>query len=458
MAKKPWGGRFKSDTDDLMIGFSESVSFDYKLAEVDINGSIAHAQMLAECGVIENEDADKIVEGLEKVLSEVKEKTLVLSASLEDIHMNVESRLKEIIGPAAGKLHTARSRNDQIATDTRAYFNNEGKNIIGLIEDLISSFVGQAEKNIDVIMTGYTHTRKAQPVLFSHHLMAYVEMLLRDRERMTDCLKRLNVCPLGAGAIAGTTFPIDRDKVASALGFDGVTQNSMDTVSDRDYLIEFASCCSIIMVHLSRLMEEFIWWGLPEMEFVELPENFCTGSSMMPNKMNPDAAELVRGKTGRVFGSLVSLLTIMKGTPLTYNRDFQEDKECMFDTADTLIMCLMVTTKLVDSMKVNKENMEKSAKTGFVLATDLADYLATKGMPFREAHEVTGKMVRDCEDSDRGLEDLSLDELKKYSDLIEKDISNWLSLQAAVDRRDITGGTATGQVKKQIERVKKTIG
>ena len=458
MTNKAWGGRFRQDTDRQMLDFSESVSFDHRLAEMDIMGSMAHARMLGETGIITKDDAKSIIAGLEEVIEEVREGKLELKVEHEDIHMNVEVRLREKIGDAAGKLHTGRSRNDQICLDMKMHFRRASRHAIEAIDGLLFAIARQAELNIDAIMPGFTHTRKAQPILFSHHLMAYAEMLLRDRERFEDCRRRMNLSPLGSGAFAGTTFPIDREMTAKELGFDGVTRNSIDGVADRDFLIEFGAAASITMLHLSRMMEELIWWGLPEVGFVELPESFCTGSSMMPNKKNPDAAELVRGKSGRVLGALFGLMTVMKGTPLAYNRDLQEDKEGMFDAADTLIQCLVVSARLIAGMDVNAERMRESAKSGFVLATDLADYLATKGMPFREAHEVAGSMVAYCEDKCTSLEDMDLDEMREFSALFEKDVSGWMSLEAAVKRRNIEGGTAPERVKNEIERLKKILG
>jgi argininosuccinate lyase len=438
-----------------MLEFSESVSFDYRLAEADIIGSIAHARMLGERGIIRKAEAKKLIRALKELGDELKQGKLKLSIDLEDVHMNIEARLGNKVGELAGKLHTARSRNDQVNLDMRIYFREMTQVCIVAIIRLIKELILKADRNQDAVMPGFTHTRKAQPVLFAHHLLAYVEMLSRDLQRFFESLQRVNVCPLGAGALAGTTFPVDRKMVADELGFDGVTQNSIDAVSDRDFLLEFAACASITMVHLSRLMEELIWWGLPELGFVELPEEFCTGSSMMPNKMNPDAAELVRGKSGRVIGSLVSLLTVMKGTPLSYNRDFQEDKEGMFDAAETTAVCLEITRQLIAGMKVRREKMKEAAATGFMLATDLADYLVRKGMPFRDAHEIVGKMVRRNEEEGRRLEDLGLDEMQKFSGLFDKDVKKWLSLEASVRRRNIIGGTAPAQVKKQLKRLKK---
>jgi len=457
MPEKPWGGRFRTDTDKLFADFAESVSFDCRLAEFDIRGSIAHARMLGACGIISKNESEKLMAALFEILEEARAGSLELSTDLEDIHMNVEYRLRDKAGELAGKLHTGRSRNDQIALDTRLFFREAQDEAISLLKSICKKLILQAEKHIDAVMPGFTHTRKAQPVLFSHHLLAYVEMFLRDMDRLYDCRKRTNLSPLGAGALAGTTFPIDREMVARELGFDGVLENSLDAVSDRDYLVEFASASSIIMVHLSRLMEELIWWGLPEIGFVEIAESLCTGSSMMPNKKNPDSAELVRGKSGRVIGSLTSLLVIMKGTPLSYNRDFQEDKPGLFDTADTLLDCLAVTERIMATMEARPERMREACAGGFLLATDAADYLASKGMPFREAHEVVGNLVRHCEDEGVLLEEMELAELRKFSALFEDDIKDWLSLAAAVNRRDIRGGTAKNQVLFQITRLKELL-
>ena len=449
---KSWGGRFQGDTDRLMLAFAESVSYDLRLAELDCRGSIAHARMLGKTGIVTRREAERLVAGLREVMAEAKAGKLPLRVELEDIHMNIEARLRRKLGGLAGKLHTARSRNDQVALDLRLFFRREGTEAIRLLDELCRALLARAEERFDAVMPGFTHTRKAQPVLFAHHLLAYVEMFQRDRGRFEDCLRRLNLCPLGAGALAGSTFPLDREMTARELGFDGVTPNSIDTVGDRDFLLEYAAAASIAMIHLSRLMEELIWWGLPELGFVELADGFCTGSSMMPNKKNPDAAELVRGKSGRVVGALVSLLLTMKGTPLSYNRDFQEDKEGMFDAADTLRSCLRVVERLVATMKVNPERMRRACATGFVLATDLADYLAARGVPFRRAHAIVGKMVRYCEDHDQSLESLPLERMQKFSPVFRADVKGWLTLEAAVQKRGTVGGTAPAQVKKQLAR------
>ncbi|MFO8056006.1 MAG: argininosuccinate lyase [bacterium] len=457
MPDKPWGGRFRSNPDELLASFSESVSFDRRLAEYDIKGSMAHARMLGACGIIPESESERLVSGLAELLEEARSGSLELRADLEDIHMNVEHLLRARVGELAGKLHTGRSRNDQIALDTRLFFRDKTDDAICLLKELCKGLVTQAEANAGAVMPGFTHTRKAQPVLFSHHLLAYVEMFLRDADRFADCRKRINLCPLGAGALAGTTFPIDREMVARELGFDGVLENSLDAVSDRDYLVEFGSCASMVMVHLSRLMEELVWWGLPEIGFVELPESMCTGSSMMPNKKNPDSAELVRGKSGRVIGSLVSLLFIMKGTPLSYNRDFQEDKPGLFDAADTLLDCLAVSERLIAGMEVHPRRMRDACASGFLLATDVADYLATKGLPFRDAHQVAGNLVRHCEDEGRLLEELELSDLKNFSKLFEDDVKDWLSLEAALERRNVRGGTAPGRVSSRIQQLKEIL-
>ncbi len=458
MGKKPWSARFKTGPDELMAALSESVSFDHRLAEVDVLGGIAHARMLGKQGIISQEESGRLIGALKEILSEARDGDLDLRPELEDVHTNVEARLREKVGDLAGKLHTGRSRNDQVALDMRLFFRDEIESCRSLLSGLARTVVKKAEENKDAIMPGFTHTRKSQPVLFAHHLLAYAEMFLRDRYRLSDCLDRMNHCPLGAGALAGSGFALDREMVAEELGFDGVTQNSIDAVSDRDFLVEFAAAASIVMIHLSRLMEELVWWGLPELGFVELPERFCTGSSMMPNKKNPDAAELVRAKTGRVTGSLVSLLTVMKGLPLSYNRDMQEDKEGMFDLARTLAQCLLIAERLVDGMEVNASKMMEATRTGFILATDMADYLVTKGMPFREAHEVCAEMVAHCEDSGKELFDLDLSGLKQFSELFDDGALEWLSIEGSIKRRDLTGGTAPGQVEKQIKRLKDVLG
>ncbi|MBW2477555.1 MAG: argininosuccinate lyase, partial [Deltaproteobacteria bacterium] len=392
---------------------------------------------------------------LEEILAEIERDELTFSVSREDIHMNIEARLIEKIGAVGGKLHTARSRNDQVALDVRLYLRDEIDAILIGLSGLQSALLGQAETNLDVIMPGYTHLQTAQPVLFAHHMLAYVEMIQRDSSRLNDLRKRLNLLPLGAGALAGTTFPIDREWVADQLGFDGVTHNSLDTVSDRDFAIEFCSFASLLMMHLSRLSEELILWSSADFGFVDLSDAFCTGSSIMPQKKNPDVPELVRGKTGRVYGNLIGLLTLMKALPLAYNKDMQEDKEPLFDTVDTVRGCLKVFAAMIAEMRINPEQMRVAAGRGYSTATDIADYLVRKGLPFRVAHEVVGKTVRYCLESGQDIPDLSLDELQEFSPDIDSDIFDYITLEASVNARTATGGTAREAVKTEIERLRR---
>ena len=455
MSDKLWSGRFTQPTDKFVEEFTASIQFDQRLYRYDILGSTVHARMLARQGIISQTEADAIVEGLEEILAEIEHNELTFSVSREDIHMNIEARLIEKIGAVGGKLHTARSRNDQVALDVRLYLRDEIDAVLIGLSDLQSALLNQAETNLDVIMPGYTHLQTAQPVLFAHHMLAYLEMIARDSSRLKDLRKRLNVLPLGAGALAGTTFSIDRDWVAEQLGFDGVTHNSLDTVSDRDFAIEFCSFASMLMMHLSRLSEELILWSSADFGFVELSDAFCTGSSIMPQKKNPDVPELVRGKTGRVYGNLISLLTLMKSLPLAYNKDMQEDKEPLFDTVDTIRGCLKVFASMIAEMRINPERMRVAAGRGYSTATDIADYLVRKGLPFRVAHEVVGKTVRYCIESAKDIPDLSLDELKRFSQEIESDIFGYITLEASVNARTATGGTARETVKKEIERLRR---
>jgi len=413
----------------MLEDFSASIGYDKRLYPYDIQGSIAHCRMLAKQGIISSEDGEKIASALEEILDEIESGEFVFSDALEDIHMNIEARLIEKIGDVGGRLHTARSRNDQVALDTRLYLRDEINAIIGLIGELRSVLLTESRKYPDLIMPGYTHLQRAQPVLFFNHLMAYHEMFKRDAERFADCLERVNVMPLGAGALAGTTFPIDREFVAGLLGFPAVTRNSLDSVSDRDYIIEFISASSILMMHLGRLSEELILWVTEEFGFVELADAFCTGSSIMPQKKNPDIPELVRGKTGRVFGNLVAILTVMKGLPLAYNRDMQEDKEPLFDTADTVKNSLSIFAAMMSCMKVKGERMFAAADGGYSTATEIADYLVRKGLPFRDAHEVVGRIVRYCVEKDiKRVSDLALDQFNQFSKLIEEDIYEHVDL------------------------------
>jgi len=455
--KKLWGGRFKQSTDTLMEAFSASISFDKRLYDCDIEGSIAHCKMLARCKIITTAESNKIIKGLKRILRECDEGRFKFSDSLEDIHMNIENRLREIIGPVAGKLHTARSRNDQVCLDIRLYLRKEIDDIVGEINRLTKALITIAKKNINHLIPGYTHLQRAQPVLLSHHLLAYVEMMLRDKERFLDAYKRINVMPLGSAALAGTNFPIDRKITAKLLGFPEISHNSMDAVADRDFAAEFCSASALTMMHLSRFCEEVVIWNSSEFGFLELSDSFTTGSSIMPQKKNPDAAELIRGKSGRVFGNLVSLLTLMKGLPLAYNKDLQEDKEPLFDTAETVKVCLRIFTDMMKSAKFVPITQKELESSGFLTATDLADYLVLKGVPFREAHELTGKTVAFCLEKKKTLTDLSLAQLRKISKRFDKEVFDHIALQNSVDRKNIYGGTAKNQVRAQITRLTKKL-
>ena len=455
--KKLWGGRFKQSTNTLMETFSASISFDKRLYDCDIEGSIAHCKMLARCKIITTAESNKIIKGLKRILRECDEGRFKFSDSLEDIHMNIENRLREIIGPVAGKLHTARSRNDQVCLDIRLYLRKEVDDIVGEINRLTKTLITIAKKNINHLVPGYTHLQRAQPVLLSHHLLAYVEMMLRDKERFLDAYKRINVMPLGSAALAGTNFPIDRKITAKLLGFPEISHNSMDAVADRDFAAEFCSASALTMMHLSRFCEEVVIWNSSEFGFIELSDSFTTGSSIMPQKKNPDAAELIRGKSGRVFGNLVSLLTLMKGLPLAYNKDLQEDKEPLFDTAETVKVCLTIFTDMMKSAKFIPIAQKELEASGFLTATDLADYLVLKGVPFREAHELTGKTVAFCLEKDKTLTDLSLAQLRKISKRFDEEVFDHIALQNSVDRKNIYGGTAKNQVLAQITRLTKKL-
>jgi argininosuccinate lyase len=453
-SSKPWSGRFTQPTDKFVEEFTASIAFDQRLYRYDILGSIAHARMLARQGIITAAEAAQIVAGLEGIRTDIDAGQFAFKVSLEDIHMNVEARLIERIGPVGGKLHTARSRNDQVALDVRLYLRDELGEILGYLDRLQESLLVQAEQNLAVIMPGYTHLQTAQPVLFAHHLLAYYEMLRRDAGRMADVRKRLNVLPLGAGALAGTTFPIDREFVAEQLGFDGVTRNSLDSVSDRDFAVEFCAAAALVMMHLSRLAEELILWSSADFDFVELSDAFCTGSSIMPQKKNPDVPELVRGKTGRVYGNLVALLTLMKSLPLAYNKDMQEDKEPLFDSIDTVKGSLKVFADLIAQLRVKADNMRLAAARGFSTATDVADSVVRKGLPFRQAHEVVGKTVRYCIEHGKDIPELTLDEFRRFSPLIEADIYQHVTLEASVNARRATGGTARVAVERELKRAR----
>lgn len=447
---KLWGGRFTKATDKLVEEYTASIGFDQQLWKEDITGSLAHVAMLGKCGIIGEDEAATIAEGLKKVAAMIEAGEAEFTVENEDVHMNVEKMLIEQIGPVGGKLHTGRSRNDQVATDMHLYLRARVVEIVDLIVKVQESLLEQAKANIDTILPGYTHLQRAQPVLFAHHLMAYYSMLQRDAERLMDSWKRINVLPLGAGALAGTTFPIDREYVAELLKFDAVYTNSMDAVSDRDFIVEFLANASLLMMHLSRLCEELILWMSDEFNFVELDDAFCTGSSIMPQKKNPDVAELVRGKTGRVYGSLIGMLTVLKGLPLAYNKDMQEDKEGMFDTVATLHGALSLFAPMIRTMKVKKENMRQAVAHDFSNATDLADYLVGKGMPFRQAHEVVGRSVLYCIEQGKYLLDMSLDEFRQFSEQFEEDIYEALNPVNVVNARNVLGGTAKNQVEIQI--------
>ena len=452
--EKLWGGRFTQPTDKFVEEFTASIDFDKRLYHQDICGSIAHARMLGKQKIIPMADVERIIHGLQEILLQIEAGEFDFSVSLEDIHMNIESRLSAKIGEGGKRLHTGRSRNDQVALDIRLYLRDELVEISAYLDLLIDSLLYQAEANLGVIMPGYTHLQTAQPILFSHHMLAYVEMFKRDKGRMEDCLRRMNVMPLGAGALAGTTFPIDREHVAELLDFPEVTRNSLDSVSDRDFALEFLSAAAIVMMHLSRFSEELILWSTSEFKFIELSDGFCTGSSIMPQKKNPDVPELVRGKTGRVYGNLMALLTVMKSLPLAYNKDMQEDKEPLFDTIDTVKGSLKIFADMIREMRLNAETMRSAAAKGFSTATDVADYLVRKGMPFRDAHEVVGKSVAYCIAGKKDLPELSIEEWRSFSDKIDSDIYDAITLEASVNARQATGGTALERVKEEIERDK----
>lgn len=454
-ANKPWSGRFTEATDRLVEEFTASIPYDWRLYPYDIAGSMVHATMLGRQGIITKKEADRIIRGLEDILKEISSGKFEFRIDLEDIHMNIENRLIETIGPVGGKLHTARSRNDQVALDIRMYLRDEIGNLHDLLAQIQKVIVDLADRHRDVILPGYTHLQRAQPVLFGHHLLAYYEMFERDRGRLEDCFRRVNVMPLGAGALAGTVLPIDRKFVAKQLAFKSVSENSIDAVSDRDFAIEFASACAQIMMHLSRLSEELVIWSTSEFGFVTIADAFTTGSSIMPQKKNPDVAELARGKTGRVYGSLVALLTVMKGLPLAYNRDMQEDKEAIFDAADTVSLSLSVFTEMLKRISINKEKMRRAAEDGFITATDLADYLVKRGLPFREAHQVVGKTVLRAIELGCGLGNLPLQEYKKLSPLVREDVYEALSVEASVSRRKSYGGTAQTNLNKRLQTLKK---
>lgn len=454
---KLWSGRFEKNTSNLMDDFNSSIRFDQRLYKQDILGSIAHAGMLGKQGIIPKEDAELIKKTLKGILADIEAGKVEFSVSAEDIHMNIETILIERIGDAGKKLHTGRSRNDQVALDIRLYLKDEIIEIKDLIKNLMKVLVNISENHLETIMPGYTHLQRAQPITLAHHMMAYFEMFKRDAARLDDTYKRTNILPLGSGALAGTTYPLDREFVAQELGFDEVSFNSLDAVSDRDFAIELLSALSILMMHLSRFSEEIIIWSSSEFGFIELDDAYSTGSSIMPQKKNPDVAELVRGKTGRIYGSLMALLTTMKALPLAYNKDMQEDKEPLFDAIDNVKMCLPIFTEMLDTMKVRKDNMYKAASGGFTNATDAADYLAKKGVPFRDAHEILGKLVLYCIQNNKSLEELTLEEYKNISNVFEQDIYKAISLEECVNKRSITGGPAKDAVIDHINKAKKLL-
>ena len=451
---KLWGGRFSKSTDKSVDDFNSSIRFDARMYRQDIMGSQAHAKMLGKQGIIPNEDALLIVKTLGEILEDIEGGKVEFTIDAEDIHMNIETILISRIGDVGKRLHTGRSRNDQVALDCRLYLRDEAEELLTMVENLLGTILKLAEENLDTIMPGYTHLQKAQPITFAHHIMAYYEMFARDKSRLADWKKRMNVMPLGSGALAGTTYPLDREFVAKELGFDSITKNSIDGVSDRDFVCELAFVLSMIMVHLSRFSEEIILWSSNEFSFVDLDDAYSTGSSIMPQKKNPDVAELARGKSGRVFGDLMGLLTMMKGLPLAYNKDMQEDKEQIFDAIDTVKMCLPVFEGMLATMKLKKDNMLQGAKGGFTNATDVADYLVKKGLPFRDAHAVVGRMVAYCLDKNTVIDALSMDEFKTFSDIFSDDVYDAISLETCVNMRKIVGGPAKETMKKVIEEYK----
>ena len=454
---KLWAGRFQKETDSLVNDFNSSVSFDARMYREDITGSIAHAAMLGKQGIIEEHEAEKIIDGLKAILADIDAGGVEFSDDNEDIHMNIEVMLTNRIGDTGKRLHTARSRNDQGAVDFRLYVKKQIPVIIGMILDLEKVLLKKAEANLETVMPGYTHLQRAQPTTFAHYMMAYANMLKRDVTRFEDCLERMDECPLGAGALATSTYPVDRFQTAGALGFRKPVDNSMDAVSDRDYAIEFLSACSLLMMHLSRFSEELILWCSWEFKFVELDDAYSTGSSIMPQKKNPDVAELVRGKTGRVYGSLITLLTVMKGLPLAYNKDMQEDKECVFDAIDTVEMCLPVFAAMLDTLTVRPKNMARAASGGFINATDCADYLVRKGMPFRDAYMIVGRLVNMCIKSGDTLDTLPLKDFQSVSGAFGPDVYQALELKTCVGGRKVYGGPSPESVKMQIENIQKFV-
>ncbi len=457
MSGKLWGGRFTKSAEEWVDEFGASISFDQELVHEDLQGSLAHVTMLKQTGILPEEDVEKIIAGLKGLQEKAENGELTFKVEMEDIHLNLESMLIEKIGPVGGKLHTGRSRNDQVATDIHLYLRNQTKDVVALIKSLQEALVEKAKVHVETLVPGYTHLQRAQPISFGHHLMAYFWMLERDKQRFIEGLKRINISPLGAGALAGTTFPIDRHLSAELLEFEGIYENSLDAVSDRDFALEFLSNSATMMMHLSRFSEEVILWSSQEFQFIELDDAFSTGSSIMPQKKNPDMAELIRGKTGRVYGNLMGLLTVLKGLPLAYNKDMQEDKEGVFDTVKTIIGSLKIFAGMISTMKVKTDVMEKATRNDFSNATELADYLASKGMPFRKAHEVVGKLVLFCVQQDCFLADLSLEQFKEASELFEEDIYAALNPYEAVKRRNSAGGTGFAQVHLAIKKAEQLL-
>ncbi len=454
---KPWSGRFGEPVADLVKRFTASVEFDQRLAEFDVEGSLAHARMLHAVGILPKTELTAIENGMAQILTEIRNGTFPWSLEFEDVHLNIEHRLTDLVGDAGKRLHTARSRNDQVATDVRLYLRASIDHILTLIRGLQKTVLDVADAHADTVMPGFTHLQVAQPVTFGHHLMAYFEMFARDAQRLADCRKRVNKLPLGAAALAGSSFPIDRLMVAKELGFDGLCENSLDAVSDRDFAIEFCAAAALVMTHLSRFCEELVLWMSPRFGFIDIADRFCTGSSIMPQKKNPDVAELIRGKTGRVNGHLVALLTLMKSQPLAYNKDNQEDKEPLFDAVDTLMMSVAVFTDMLGGVKVNEETMREAARQGYATATDLADYLVRKGLPFREAHEAVAQAVRLAETRGCDLAELKLAELQQFSPVIAKDVFDALKLEASLTSRSHIGGTAPARVKTAIAKARKSL-
>jgi argininosuccinate lyase len=458
MSEKLWGGRFSRSTDALVEKFNASIDVDKRLYDSDIEGSIAHVKMMASESIISRDEADTLIVGLGKVKEMIENNEIEFSVSLEDIHMHIENALGKVVGDVAKKLHTGRSRNDQVALDVRIYLKKETKIIIELLKGFQKALVRMAQDHLDVVMPGYTHLQRAQPILFSHHLMAYYEMFKRDIERFEDCLKRIDVMPLGAAALAGTTYPLNREFTGEVLGFSKVSDNSIDSVSDRDFVMEFISHASIAMIHFSRLSEELILWSSSEFSFITISDSFTTGSSIMPQKKNPDVAELVRGKTGRVVGNLVTILTLMKSLPMAYNKDMQEDKEPLFDTVDTLKICTDVYTRMFENIKIHKDRMVNACNQGFLNATDLADYLVSKGLAFRQAHAVAGRAVAYAITQGKELNDLALEEYKNLSDLVEKDVYKFLTIHEMISRRISYGGTGFDTVKQAVKKAAGALG